>query len=382
MPSHEPFMAIRAVDLRHELASRGLPTKGLKKDLAFRLAISENPCPFHALPHSTIALPSVASNQEVDLVTMHGSDIPTTEVKRRGPERSSPSRTDKSLPTSHDRQHGDDAWSIRSLVQISTTFNNALLWILLIVFLSCILWTYLPTVDKNYLVMRVNTGRDFVSSEINSGYRSLFRGVQSIGGINEAELIWFNFPDHYKALGVPRDAFDSIVTCYFFLYSFLFEKHSRFVFMIESEYYVPKSLTAPSTAYQVPMNLPITVQGNQAHGEETFTISTVYDGAEHSKVFWLELRDQVHKLDEILAQSHFGTIEDEDLTQLELGIENAHVISAADVRLTKQPISLTLAIFSKESKSGQNRPTTVDDMRSRRTCAPSKLAQHPPRFLE
>ena len=186
MPSHEPFMAIRAVDLRHELASRGLPTKGLKKDLAFRLAISENPCPFHALPHSTIALPSVASNQEVDLVTMHGSDIPTTEVKRRGPERSSPSRTDKSLPTSHDRQHGDDAWSIRSLVQISTTFNNALLWILLIVFLSCILWTYLPTVDKNYLVMRVNTGRDFVSSEINSGYRSLFRGVQSIGGINEA----------------------------------------------------------------------------------------------------------------------------------------------------------------------------------------------------
>ena len=105
--------------------------------------------------------------------------------------------------------------------------------------------------------------------------------------------------------------------------------------MIESEYYVPKSLTAPSTAYQVPMNLPITVQGNQAHGEETFTISTVYDGAEHSKVFWLELRDQVHKLDEILAQSHFGTIEDEDLTQLELGIENAHVISAADVRLSQ-----------------------------------------------
>ena len=160
MPSYQPFMAIRAVDLRHELASRGLPTEGLKKDLAFRLAISENPCPFHAVPHSTIALPSVASNQEVDLVTMDGSDIPTTEVKRRGPERSSPSRTDKSLPSSHERQHGDNAWSIRSLVQISTTFNNALLSILSIIFLSCTLWTYLSTVDKECLIMRVNNGRE------------------------------------------------------------------------------------------------------------------------------------------------------------------------------------------------------------------------------
>lgn len=35
----------------------------------------------------------------------------------------------------------------------------------------------------------------------------------------------------------------------------------------------------------------------------------------------------------------------------------------------------------RKKKSGQNRPTTVDDKRLRRRCAPSNLAQDLPRFL-
>lgn len=177
MPSYESLMAIKVTDLRNELASRGLPTEGLKKDLAFRLAMSENP------PHPTIALPSATSNKEVKLVKMNAGNVPTHEVKRRDPKRS--------------YYHGDKDRPIRSVTRISTRFNNALLSILLISLLSCTLWYSLPTVDKEYLTMRIDDHHDFLSSKISicqdfmssklkDGYRSICRGVQPVGGLHEA----------------------------------------------------------------------------------------------------------------------------------------------------------------------------------------------------
>lgn len=76
-------------------------------------------------------------------------------------------------------------------------FKKALLSILLIIFLSCILWRYLPTVDKEYPSMRIDNGHDFVNSEIinwqdflrskaSNGYHSICRGAQPLIGIHEA----------------------------------------------------------------------------------------------------------------------------------------------------------------------------------------------------
>ena len=67
MPSCKFFMAMKLGDLRHELASRNLPTEGLKRDLAFRLASLDdahdcNPSIFY--PHRTSASSSMNSDKE------------------------------------------------------------------------------------------------------------------------------------------------------------------------------------------------------------------------------------------------------------------------------------------------------------------------------
>lgn len=173
MPSYESFMAMKAADLRDELASRGLATEGLKRDLAFRLAISENS------PTPTIALPSATSDRESKLAKMEGGNIPTTEVVRRDPKRS--------------YHHVDKDPPIRSLSWILT---SALPSILLISLRS--LWYFLPTVDKEYLTLRISDHRDslsskigscqdFISSKLNNGYRSICRGAQPVGGLGEAD---------------------------------------------------------------------------------------------------------------------------------------------------------------------------------------------------
>ena len=169
MPSYKSYMALKVDGLRRELASRDLPTEGLKKDLVFRLASSDHDSASLPLriPHPTSALASVTSNKEVKSAKMGVCSTPTTDSREKDSKRSSPSQMNSSLPFVPDHSHGDEDRHIRNLARISTAFNNALLSILLITFLSCTLWQYLPATDKEYLILKIPTGHDFVYSKIN-----------------------------------------------------------------------------------------------------------------------------------------------------------------------------------------------------------------------
>ena len=79
-------MAMKVDDLRHELSSRGLPKEGLKRDLAFRLASSDDPYVFRPLrlPHTINLLPSVTSNKEVMLPRTPTYQRPNSKTKVPG----------------------------------------------------------------------------------------------------------------------------------------------------------------------------------------------------------------------------------------------------------------------------------------------------------
>lgn len=157
--------------LRHELALRRLPTEGLGKDFAFRLAISDDAHAFRLLrlPHPTSALPSLSSNKRHHACEDGGLQ----HTKNRGQKE----RSQAIIAISH--RLVSSVCSVITITAISTGatgiwpgsqlwFKTALLPILLNVFLSCILWRHLPTVDIGHLIKSIDHGYDFVSSKINT----------------------------------------------------------------------------------------------------------------------------------------------------------------------------------------------------------------------
>ena len=199
MPTFEFYMANKVDNLRHELGSRGLPTEGLKRDLVFRLANSDDAHAFRptSLPHRTTAVPPMTNNKEAMVAKMKGHNISYTEIRNRDPKRSSSSRTDPSVPSVNDNHHRNTIWRNRDLDWISTIVTSVFLSILLGIFLSCIIWRCLPTVDKEYLIKRIDDGHDFASSKIhswqnsviwqfNKRYHSVCSGVQPFDGFFEA----------------------------------------------------------------------------------------------------------------------------------------------------------------------------------------------------
>ena len=170
MPSCRFYMAMKLDDLRHELASRNLPTEGLKKDLAFRLASlddAHNCSPLIFYPHRTNASSSTNSNEEDMLANTEGHNIQSIEAGERSPKQSSPSPIDLFLPTVHNNHHhrDDDRRKI-NLARFSIAFTT-FLRILLMLFLSHVLRLYISTEDKEYFSRSISNGYGFLSSKIN-----------------------------------------------------------------------------------------------------------------------------------------------------------------------------------------------------------------------
>ena len=199
MPSCEFYMAMKVVNLRHELTARGLPTAGLKQDLAFRLAGSDDANGFCPLmpPHAVSALRSPTSHKETTLGKMEGYSKPTTGVKDRIPTGSSPSEIDPSLPSVPDPYEREKGRRIRSLATVSAACASAFLPVLLILFLSSILWRSLPNLDKEDITMRIHNGHDLVSSTINdfkdlvsskshNNNPSMCTEIQTLGDLHES----------------------------------------------------------------------------------------------------------------------------------------------------------------------------------------------------
>ena len=199
MPTFEFYIANKVDNLRHELASRGLPTEGLKRDLALRLANSDNAHALRpiSLPRRTNAVPAMTTNNEAVVATMKDHNIPYAEIRNRDPKRSSSFRTDPSVPSAQDHYYRSSIRRNRGLDWISTILTTISLSIILGIFLSCITWCCLPTVDKEYLMKRIDDGHDFASSKIydwqnsvigqfNKRYHSMCRGVQPFDGFFEA----------------------------------------------------------------------------------------------------------------------------------------------------------------------------------------------------
>ena len=199
MPTFEFYMANKVDNLRHELASRGLPTEGLKRDLASRLANSDDTHAFHpvSLSRRTNAVPSITNDKETMVVKMNAHNIPNTENRNGDPRHSSSSRNHPSIPSVKDHYYRNAIRRNRGLDWISTILKAISLSIILGIFLSCTIWCCLPTVDKEYLMKRIDDGHDFASAKIhdwqnsviwqfNKRYYSMCSGVQPLDGFFEA----------------------------------------------------------------------------------------------------------------------------------------------------------------------------------------------------
>ncbi len=187
-------MAMKVKDLRHELASRDLPTEGLKQDLAFRLASLDE---LHGslpltLPHPIRDSLSETIDGAGTLAKTKDDDKPTIEFEEKSSEQISPPRVDSSLLSAYDHHYSDKDRRVSSLARISITVHVAFLSILLIIWLSYILWHYLPAADKEFLsrsienghgfvVLNVNSCQDAMRSQLQHGYQSINKKIQILG---------------------------------------------------------------------------------------------------------------------------------------------------------------------------------------------------------
>ena len=196
MPSYNSYMAMKVKDLRHELASRDLPTEGLKRDLAFRLASLDDPldCRPSNRPHSTRASPSMTNDEEEMLAKLGMSNSPTTEAREKSHKPVSSSGIDTSFPSIYDRDHdqGNKDRRTSNLARRSIVFTFGFLVILLFCFLIAVLWRYVPTVHQEYFSRSMDNGLELVSLKINAcqdlmmaqflhGYNSMHSGLQFLG---------------------------------------------------------------------------------------------------------------------------------------------------------------------------------------------------------
>ena len=193
MPSYRPYMSMKIDDLRHELASRNLPTEGLKQDLAFRLASLDDCYDFRPLksPFSTGAS-SQTRVEESTPVKTKDYHVSTSESRERSLKQFSPPKTDSTPSSVHDHHHSDkERHRISRWARLSIVVHVAFLSILLIISLACILWRYIPNVGKGYLsrslrnsnyfvIAILNDCQGFVRSRLRNDYRSICSAIQRL----------------------------------------------------------------------------------------------------------------------------------------------------------------------------------------------------------
>ena len=177
MHSCKFFMAMKLGDLRHELASRNLPTEGLQRDLAFRLASLDdnhdcNPSIFY--PHRTSASSSMNSDKEGIPAKTEHHNMGNTEVREKVLKQALPSPIELSLPSVHNNHHhhGDNDRQKSNLAQFSVGFAKAVLPILLI-FMFCILRLFYSAEDKEYFSRSIANGYDYLSEKNNNCQKSM-----------------------------------------------------------------------------------------------------------------------------------------------------------------------------------------------------------------
>ena len=164
MHSCKFYLSKNIDDLRRELASRDLPTEGLKKDLAWRLSSLDDAHEY--LP--TSASSSMIRNEEVMMAKTEGDNVPTSEVNER-PKKSSSSPVRLSLASVHGHlDNDDDDRHVSNSARSSIKFTKGLISILLIVFLSHVLWHNISTANKECFNRSIENCYDFLSSNINS----------------------------------------------------------------------------------------------------------------------------------------------------------------------------------------------------------------------
>lgn len=163
MHSYKFYLSKTIDDLRRELASRDLPTEGLKKDLAWRLASLDDAHDY--LPTSTSS--SMITNEESMIAKIQHDKISTTEVRGR-PKKSSSSPIGLSPASIHGHHDSDDDRHVSNLAKSSIMLTKGLILILLIVFLSCVLWHNISTANKECFNRSIKNCYDFLSSNINN----------------------------------------------------------------------------------------------------------------------------------------------------------------------------------------------------------------------
>ena len=163
MHSCKFYMSKDIDDLRRELASRDLPTEGLKKDLAWRLASLDDAHDY--LPASASLF--MTSNEEGMTAKTEGDNVPTSEVIGRS-KKSSSSAIGLSLASVHDHHDSDDDRYVSKLARSSIAFTKGFISILLIVFLSCVLWRNISTTNKECFSRSIKNCYDFLRSKINN----------------------------------------------------------------------------------------------------------------------------------------------------------------------------------------------------------------------
>ena len=157
------YLSMNIDDLRRQLASRNLPTEGLKRDLAWRLATLDNP-----LDRRSLGLPrpaSASSSNGGGMLAETKYHRPATDFRNRTSKPTWPSTNDSSRSSIH--QHSQKKRRISNLAPLSISLTKAFLSIVSIVFLSCILWYCIPMENREYFSKSVDNGYKFLIVKIN-----------------------------------------------------------------------------------------------------------------------------------------------------------------------------------------------------------------------
>lgn len=165
-------MAMKLGDLRHELASRNLPTEGLKRDLAFRLASLDDAHDCNSTifyPPRTSASSSLNSDKEGMPAKTEHHNMGNTEVREKVLKQALPSPIELSLPSVHNNHHhhGDNDRRKSNLARFSVGFAKAVLPVLLMIFMFYLLRLFYSAEDKEYYYSRsIANGYDYLSEKI------------------------------------------------------------------------------------------------------------------------------------------------------------------------------------------------------------------------
>ena len=169
MPSYRPYMSMKTDDLRHELASRNLPTEGLKQDLAFRLASLDDADDRRPLKLAfSTGASSETRNEKSTPVKTENYHVSTSEARELSVGQLLPSEIDSTPSSVHDHHHSDkERRRMSRRARFSIAVHVTFLLILLVISLACILWPYIPNVGEGYMSRSLQNGKDYVIAIFN-----------------------------------------------------------------------------------------------------------------------------------------------------------------------------------------------------------------------